>query len=113
VIDHAAKPVVADDIDPSWRDGIAALADLGLYCKLSGLRTEQPSGQAASALRPFINHLVARFETRLMWSSDWPVLRLAGDDFADWLAAARDLSAGADEAQLFAGCATDFYDTIT
>lgn len=112
VINHAAKPVVPDGIDPAWRDGIAALADLGLYCKLSGLRTEQPSDHLASALRPFVDHLLAQFGTRLMWGSDWPVIRLAGDDFADWFAAARGLADAADPVRLFAGCAAEFYDTI-
>jgi len=39
VIDHAAKPSAADTILDPWRNDIARLGGLGLYCKLSGLRT--------------------------------------------------------------------------
>lgn len=110
VIDHAAKPFAATGTLDPWRDDIARLADLGLHCKLSGLRTEQTLGQPAHDLAPYVTHLVERFGDRLMWGSDWPVIALAGDTWADWLRDARTLAADADPAQLFAGCATRFYD---
>lgn len=110
VIDHAAKPAAATGTLEPWRDDIARLADLGLHCKLSGLRTEQTPGQPAHELAPYVDHLVACFGERLMWGSDWPVIALAGDSWADWLRDARTLAADADQAQLFAGCATRFYD---
>lgn len=111
VIDHAAKPYADRGILDPWRADIAALADLGFYCKLSGLRTEQAAGQSADALMPYIEHLVGSFGDRLMWGSDWPVVRLSGDDWRRWLddsirMAAR---AGADADRLFAGAATEFY----
>jgi L-fuconolactonase len=111
VIDHAAKPYADRGILDPWRADIAALADRGFYCKLSGLRTEQAAGQSADALMPYIEHLVASFGNRLMWGSDWPVVRLSGDDWRRWLddsirMAAR---AGADADRLFAGAATEFY----
>jgi L-fuconolactonase len=110
VIDHAAKPLAATGgLDP-WRDDIARLADLGLYCKLSGLRTEQALSQPVDDLAPYVTHLVACFGERLMWGSDWPVIALAGDSWADWLRDASTLAADADPADLFAGCATRFYD---
>ena len=95
VIDHAAKP----------------RADLGFYCKLSGLRTEQAAGQRADALMPYVEHLVGAFGDRLMWGSDWPVLHLAGDDWRCWLDDAIRMStrAGAEPGRLFAGAAADFY----
>ncbi|MEO9130200.1 MAG: amidohydrolase family protein, partial [Sphingomonas sp.] len=111
VIDHAAKPFAAErKLDP-WRDDIAALGALGLHCKLSGLRTEQAAGQSADELTPYVEHLVATFSRRLMWGSDWPVIRLAGDDWRRWYKDALRLAAqaGADPAQLFSGAATDFY----
>lgn len=111
VIDHAAKPyAAAGQLDP-WRDDIAALAGNGLYCKLSGLRTEQAPGQSADELAPYVEHLVAVFGKRLMWGSDWPVVRLAGDSWRRWYDDAVRLAAaaGADHAALFAGAAAEFY----
>lgn len=112
VIDHAAKPCVArGEIDP-WRSEIAALAARGLWCKLSGLRTEQAPGQPKAALRPYVDHLVACFGDRLMWGSDWPVLLLSGDSYHQWLADALALAAPdrAARDRLFGGAAAHFYD---
>ena len=111
VIDHAAKPYAATGALDPWRDEIAALGDLGLHCKLSGLRTEQASGQPAEALAPYAEHLVRAFGARLMWGSDWPVLLLSGDGWRQWHADALRFAgrAGADIEQLFAGAAIDFY----
>ncbi|WP_010215853.1 amidohydrolase family protein [Sphingomonas sp. PAMC 26621] len=111
VIDHAAKPDAARmTLDP-WRGDIAALGGLGLSCKLSGLRTEQAPGQPAEALMPYVAHLVETFGARLMWGSDWPVVRLSGDDWRRWHDDARHLAAraGADLDQLFGGAAIAFY----
>jgi L-fuconolactonase len=113
VIDHAAKPRAArGELDP-WRDEIAALAALpNVWGKLSGLRTEQAAGQPYEALRPYVAHLVVSFGERLMWGSDWPVLRHAGDSYADWVAATCDLVGTAPAAalsRLFEGAATSFY----
>ena len=111
VIDHAAKPYAAAGLLYPWAEEIAALADLGLHCKLSGLRTEQAPAQSADALQPYVDCLVARFDARLMWGSDWPVIRLAGDDWRRWHADAAQLAgaAGADMDSLFYGAAARFY----
>lgn len=112
VIDHGAKPYVArGDLDP-WREQITALAARGLYCKLSGLRTEQAPGQSHDALRPYVDHLVKCFGERLMWGSDWPVLLLAGDDYAQWYRDADRLAGLSGDAResLFHGAARSFYD---
>ena len=112
VIDHAAKPsAAAGGLDP-WREGIAALAGLGnVWCKLSGLRTEQAAGAPAAALAPYVAHLVACFGERLMWGSDWPVLTLTGDDYGCWFETARRLAGldAAGERSLFADSARRFY----
>ncbi len=86
VIDHAAKPaIVRGELDP-WRRDLETLATLpNIWCKLSGLRTEQVPGQPASALRPYVDHLVGCFPDRLMWGSDWPVILHVGDSYRDWL----------------------------
>ena len=111
VVDHAAKPYAATATLDPWRDEIAALASLGLHCKLSGLRTEQAPGQPAEALMPYVEHLVRAFGSRLMWGSDWPVLLLSGDGWRQWHEDALRFAgrAGADIERLFGGAAIDFY----
>jgi len=111
VIDHAAKPHVGQgSLDP-WRAELAALAERGVWCKLSGLRTEQAPGAPAEALRPYVDHLVACFGARLMWGSDWPVVKLAGGDFRDWVHEAHRLTGlqSAECDRLFRGAAASFY----
>jgi L-fuconolactonase len=90
VIDHAAKPVVSDL--NSWSEQIDLLAGLpNVACKLSGLLTELPPGASADAVAPIFDHLWNAFGAeRLVWGSDWPVLRLAGD-YATWLEQSRRL----------------------
>ncbi|MGP7796870.1 amidohydrolase family protein [Sphingomonas sp. CLY1604] len=113
VIDHGAKPAAADGTLDPWRNDMAAVAALPqVHCKLSGLRTEQAQGQAADELAPYVAHLVSCFGDRLMWGSDWPVLRHAGDRYTDWIATAQALTGltGDAAASLFEGAARRFYD---
>lgn len=111
VIDHAAKPDAAHGTLDPWRDEIAALADLGVYCKFSGLRTEQAPGRSAAELAPYAEHLMRAFGPKLMWGSDWPVLLLSGDGWRRWHDDAKTFAtvAGADVARLFSGAAIEFY----
>jgi L-fuconolactonase len=52
---------------------------------VSGLLTEAGSLRSSEALLPYVQALWALFgPERLLWGSDWPVLRLAGD-YQDWL----------------------------
>ncbi|WP_210356737.1 MULTISPECIES: amidohydrolase [Sphingomonas] len=109
VIDHGAKPYAATGTLDPWRGEIAALAARGLWCKLSGLRTEQAAGQPADALRPYVAHLAAYFGDRLMWGSDWPVIGMAGERYRDWYDAAIRLAGGLDRTRLMQGAARAFY----
>ncbi|MGO4527228.1 amidohydrolase [Microvirga sp. 2MCAF35] len=87
VIDHGAKPrIAAGEIAP-WRDAMAGLAAFpNVHCKLSGFLTEAGGRRDADAIRPYADTLLELFgPERLMWGSDWPVLRLAGS-YEDWLA---------------------------
>lgn len=113
VVDHAAKPFAAEGVLDPWRDELAALASRpNVWCKLSGLRTEQAPEQAGEALAPFVQHVLEVFGDRTMWGSDWPVILHAGDSYERWLALAREL-AGALEPErldrLFEGAARAFY----
>lgn len=81
VIDHIAKPFIADHLTEGWAQDISAAAQFPqIYCKLSGMITEaDPQGWKAEDLRPYIQHVLKAFgPERLMFGSDWPVCRLAG-----------------------------------
>lgn len=123
VIDHAAKPQLAQGWEAGWagdwRSGMAALAALPhVHCKFSGLLTELAPGQQVSteasvaALRPVLGALLQWFGPgRLMWGSDWPVLTLAGS-YAGWVAAAGALIGElkpSDQAHVWHGTAQRFY----
>lgn len=110
IIDHAAKPSIHTAPDGAWRDDMARLADLGLWCKLSGLRTEQSPDQPAAMLTPYAQCLIDHYGPRLMWGSDWPVLHLAGDRWGDWYQQCAAWAAGSSAAErLFHGAAAEFY----
>lgn len=93
VIDHAAKPAIIAGDRPSddWRNAIANIAKLpNVFCKISGLPTEAGKDQGAVELASYIQHLLSTFGAeRLMWGSDWPVVRLAPNKqlsiYKNWL----------------------------
>lgn len=81
VLDHAAKPPIADGGSDEWSDRIEALAACGnVWCKISGLATEAAwDDWDAERLFPFVEHAAKCFgEDRLIFGSDWPVCLLAG-----------------------------------
>ncbi|WHZ20372.1 MAG: L-fuconolactone hydrolase [Rhodanobacteraceae bacterium] len=112
VIDHAAKPDIAHGVLDPWREQIAALAGLpNVACKLSGLLTEAGDDWHARDLAPWIDHLFATFGPhRLLWGSDWPVVKLAVD-YSRWFDLAGELAhlRGDERAALFGGNAARFY----
>lgn len=114
VVDHAGKPDAANLVLDPWRADLAALAELpNVWCKLSGLRTQQAQGQDAAALTPYVQHVLACFGGRTMWGSDWPVLLHMGDSYADWIDDTLALIGGivgdTDLPRLFEGAAREFY----
>lgn len=94
VIDHAAKPPIADASFGRWRADMAQLAALpNVHCKLSGLVTEAKPDWNVADLRPYVDHVLAVFGAqRVIWGSDWPVVDLAGG-YGAWLAASETLLA--------------------
>lgn len=108
VIDHGAKPA-PDDL-AGWSEQIAMLAGLpSVSCKLSGILTELAPGARPSGVEPIFNHLWNAFGAdRLLWGSDWPVLRLAGE-YEAWLDQCRRLVPPAHHEAVFAGNATRVY----
>lgn len=113
VIDHGAKPDIAQGAMEPWRQDLARLAALPqVHCKLSGLATEAGAGWNAASLQPYADHVLEVFgPQRVIWGSDWPVLNLASD-YADWIAVSDTLLARLDEAQrraIFGQNAQRFY----
>ncbi|WP_414445117.1 amidohydrolase family protein [Burkholderia sp. 22PA0106] len=119
VIDHAAKPPIASGERAPWHDAMARLAQLpNVFCKLSGLWTEADAHTSAQQIGAFIDAAATLFgPERLMWGSDWPVLRLASahGGYADWFDTCRRHCTrlfGEDDAALdaiFGGTAQRFY----
>lgn len=85
VIDHGAKPKIADQQFAEWADAMSQIAaTTQAYCKLSGLVTEAAQDWQPDDLIPYIDHLLNSFGTdRLIWGSDWPVINLASN-YLDW-----------------------------
>ncbi len=114
ILDHAGKPDLQSGPTRAWRDEIAALARCpNAVCKLSGLATE--AGAAAldpERYIPTIGHLLDTFgPSRLLFGSDWPVVKLAAP-YPAWLNMAQKLLShlpAADQAAIFGGNAGRVY----
>jgi L-fuconolactonase len=113
VIDHGAKPLIATGHFSAWRRDMAALASLpNVHCKLSGLLTER-GDQKPESVRPYAETILELFgPERVIWGSDWPVLRLAGD-YQAWLDFCLDMVPSSDHAAVFGGNAVRFYRLAT
>ena len=82
VLDHIAKPRIADAVLEPWSSQIRELALApNLMCKLSGMVTEANwLDWTPSDLAPYIETVIEAFgPQRLMFGSDWPVCRLAAE----------------------------------
>lgn len=116
VLDHCLKPQIGGQPygpDPDWAQGMAELAQqTSAYCKLSGLVTEAEGDPSDAKLKPYVDHILQAFgPERVMWGSDWPVLRLKSD-YAAWHAQARRLCAHlspSEQAEVFGKSAARFY----
>jgi L-fuconolactonase len=113
VIDHAAKPNVADGALEPWASQMREIArETAALCKVSGLASEAGPGWDTEMLRPFVDVMLDAFgPSRLMWGSDWPMLLEAGD-YLRWVATANELMAGvsvAERGPIFGANAAAFY----
>ena len=80
VIDHIAKPLIADGVLEPWASDQARVADiLNVYCKISGMATEADQADwTVDDLKPYATHVVESFGFyRVMFGSDWPVCLFA------------------------------------
>lgn len=109
VIDHGAKPEIAQGRFINWQKDMARLAACpNVHCKLSGLLTEAGQ-QKPEGLRPYIETILELFgPDRVLWGSDWPVVRLAGD-YMSWLSQCEAIVLREHHAKVFGGNAARFY----
>ncbi|WP_300061518.1 amidohydrolase [uncultured Roseobacter sp.] len=118
VIDHLMKPQIHEqmagkDAFTDWAAGMIRLAEeTGAFCKFSAMITEARDGWTPEDLRPFSDHILQAFGARrVMWGSDWPVVRVFAE-YGDWLDVAQGLTDGlseAERAEVFGGTARRFY----
>ncbi len=82
VLDHIAKPRIADGILSPWDRDLRNLASFtNVFCKLSGMVTEATWKKwKHDDFRRFLDTVFEAFSPdRLMIGSDWPVCTLSGD----------------------------------
>jgi L-fuconolactonase len=82
VLDHIAKPSIADGVLEPWRSRIRALAQFpNVTCKLSGMVTEARwQGWRYADFVPYLDVVFEAFgPARLMIGSDWPVCTVSAD----------------------------------
>lgn len=82
VLDHIAKPLIAERGMTPWARDLRTLAELpNVYCKLSGMVTEARWKQwTAQDFHPYLDTVLEAFgPARLMIGSDWPVCTLSAD----------------------------------
>jgi len=117
VVDHLAKPPIAEARRQPWA---SLLAELGPFdnvsAKLSGLVTEADwSSWTVSDLQPYVDAALEVFgPARIMFGSDWPVCLLAAS-YAAVLDAARTLTcrlSSAERAAIFGGTAEEVYGLV-
>lgn len=116
VIDHGAKPAIHAQQSEDWSKAMQTLAqETQAYCKLSGLVTEAGDAWSAEQLKPYVEFLLNTFGVeRLMFGSDWPVLKLAAD-YEAWVQTVEQLTQtlnAKQSAALWGGSAQRFYGLV-
>jgi L-fuconolactonase len=82
VLDHLAKPRIAEGLFSPWQEDLLRLAKFpNVSCKLSGMATEARWKQWRPVdFHRYLDIVFAAFGwSRLMIGSDWPVCTLSGD----------------------------------
>ncbi|MCZ6538940.1 MAG: amidohydrolase family protein, partial [Chloroflexi bacterium] len=114
VVDHIAKPLIAEHLVEPWLSNLRKVASInGVHCKVSGMITEADHRNwTADDLRPYVHHVLGMFGSdRLMFGTDWPVCTLAGS-YEQVAGTAREILASlspAARADVFGGTAARFY----
>jgi L-fuconolactonase len=82
VLDHIAKPGIAEGTISPWQEDLRRLAKFpNVFCKLSGMVTEARWKQWLPVdFERYLDVVVEAFgASRLMIGSDWPVCLVSGD----------------------------------
>lgn len=82
VLDHIAKPSIAEGLISPWQEDLQLLAQFpNVFCKLSGMVTEAKWQQwQPDDFRSYLDTVIEAFgSSRLMIGSDWPVCNLSSD----------------------------------
>ncbi len=82
VLDHLAKPKIAEQLFSPWKEDLHQLATFpNVFCKLSGMVTETNWNQWRPVdFHPYLDVVFEAFgPTRLMIGSDWPVCTLSAE----------------------------------
>ena len=114
VVDHLAKPPIAQGEIDEWSRGLRELGSQpNVSCKLSGLVTEADwTRWRVEDLKPYVDLALEVFgPRRMMFGSDWPVCLLAGS-YDQVLEAAQSMLASVseeDRSRIFAANAVEFY----
>lgn len=111
VVDHGAKPRIADGAWEPWSSGLAALAaHERVHCKLSGLVTEaRHDAWREDGVERYAARLLELFgPERLMFGSDWPVCTLAAS-YAEVLELAHSVLGPGERDAVLRGTARRFY----
>lgn len=101
VLDHIAKPPIAEGRMQPWARDMRALAASGnVSCKLSGMVTEAKwGGWKAEDFRPYLDVVLEVFgPARLMIGSDWPVCTLSAE-YGETMGLVREYVAALSEAE--------------
>ena len=88
VIDHFAKPNIANQAMEPWASQMEILARFkNVYGKFSGLNTASKSGWSVTDWQPYVDHMVHSFGAdRIMMGGDWPVITLMNNYVDIWKA---------------------------
>lgn len=81
VLDHIAKPRIAEGVFSPWQEDIRRIAEFpNVWCKLSGMVTEAKWNQwRPEDFHPYLDIVFDAFgPDRLLIGSDWPVCTLSG-----------------------------------
>jgi L-fuconolactonase len=118
VIDHCAKPDIANKKMDEWKSLMLEMAKHpNVFCKLSGLFTEAKWKQwSPNEFYPYLDTVFEAFGTdRLMFGSDWPVILLSGI-YVQWKSLLEKYMENFEEEErekVFGGNASRFYRLAT
>ena len=113
-INHCAKPDLSTPPTDTWKNALIKIAKCkNVSIKFSGLLTEAPLGHVSvDVIKPYFDHVIDTFGAdRIMWGSDWPVIKLNGD-YSLWVSITNTLLknlSNADKYKIWSDNAKRFY----